>query len=250
MLIERDGTLATPGIGYVLNSTGSTRIAGTRKWMTWPTTTSPSANTNVALENLRLVNREYIHEAPYWSVPALFSAHSITAYLSGHWLANEVALEHAAQNELFKPQTTSVARQRMPQIWLEWFSPRNNRQFYAQIAATGSTVKPLTLEDRGRMENGTGDQRLKLGDALTLRPVMRTLAGNGLRLALSVRSPGGEFHQSFTGHPSPRGGDSWIFGDHTIPLKLSGGYTVHITGTTLWPAQTFNVRYQFVVQSD
>ncbi len=244
-ILERGNVLTTPGIGYVMNATGVTLIGGARRWMTWPTSTPPSLTTAAVRENLQYIESARLLKVPFHPTVHMYTATSMTGYLSKHWLWNEVALEHAAQAELFEPVLKLASTPRRPQLWLEWFSPRNNKQFFAPGA--GRFIESSDLENRGRLDNGTGDQLIRAGDLLTIRPFLRTLDGDGWRVTITVQGPGGLSHRDFTGHPSVLGGDNWIFGDSQHRLNQPGEYTVDLSGTTLWPTRTFSVRYHFVV---
>ena len=250
LLVARGGLLTTPGIGYVLNATGTTLIAGARARMTWPTVSPPSTNTGQALENLLYVDRARIRDLPFWPVPALFTPGSQTGYLSQHWLGSEVALEHAAQNELFAAAVRARPAEatHAPQIWLEWSSFRDQTPIAAKGA--GLAGEFIALDDRGRLDTGAGNQLIKAGDRLALRSRMRTPDGNGWRVTLEVRGPGISTHRESTGVPTPLGGAGWINGDDRIELQQPGEYTVEIAGTTLWPVQTCTVRYHFMVQAE
>lgn len=238
--------LTTPGIGYVLNATGNTLIRGARKWMTWPSVTPPSLNTSLALQNLQFVDTTPIHRARHWPVPSLFSPGSITGALSGHWLQQEVALEHAAQTELFAPAPSTSRAPRAPQIWLEWwFDDKADQRFSGRGPVT--EAKAPSLDDRGRLEGTDPSRVIRQDDLLTFRPVMRTPDGNGWRIILTIRHPASSSEQQFTGLPSRLGGDSWLYGDHQIRAGAPGQYEVEITGITLLPKATFVVRYHFIV---
>lgn len=246
VLRERGSILTSPGIGYALNATGATLLAGTRKWMIWPTDTPPSLTATTALENLRHIEPGQAEATPFPPLTSLFSPSSQTGYLSTHWLSNEVALEHAAQGELFTPQAVTDAKPRLPQIWLEWFSPRDHQQFMA----TGYQVSVASraTEERGRLDSGTGNQLIQAEDLLSLRPVMRTLDGNGWLLGVTITGPGFYAQREFAGRPSPLGGENWIIGDHQIRIRQPGRYTVTLSGKVCWPGQTFFARYYFDVQ--
>lgn len=248
MLIARYGILTTPGIGYVLNSTGSTLIANTRLWMTWPKVDSPSANASMALKTLQSLGREYVHEAPHWPVPALFSSGSTPGHLSGHWLANEVALDHSAQAELFDHSPGAATPPQLPQIWVEWLQPRHKGHYWGKGA--GLPVSAVPLEDRGPLRSETVIARIQVGEPLILRPVMRTPSGNGWRVSIAVNGPHHASRSDFTSPPSPLDPDNWVLGDHHVQFKQPGEYILDITGTVLWPGSTFTVRYHLTVQAN
>jgi hypothetical protein len=97
------------------------------------------------------------------------------------------------------------------------------------------------------MNRPVSEQVFLAGDHLKLRPVMRTLDGNGWRVALTVQGPEINAQRTFVGQPIPLGGDYWIFGDYEIQLLHPGSYVVDLACTTAWPTQTFTVRYHFAV---
>jgi len=243
IFLARGSYLTTPGIGYALNATGVTMIAGARKWITWPTLASPAFTTSVALENLEHVDSDNVHFVPFWPSEHLFSAYSITGSLSNHWLPAEVALIHAGQRELFAPVVRQSGKRRSPQIWLEWFDPRNGEQVFAKGA--GTPIDSGVLDDRGALVH-RGVAEIHVGDRLVLRPVLHTPDGNGYRVALGVRGPQFHTHQDFFGPPRPLGGDSWIYGDSIVIPSQPGEYTIEIVGTAVWPNQEHVVRYHFL----
>jgi hypothetical protein len=245
-LLERGNFLTSPGLGYVLNSTGKTMLAGARKWMTWPNSTPTSLTASARLEGLKNIASHQVHDIPFCATSSLYTPSSMIGLVSQHWLSYAVALEHAAQDELFKRPMVTHTNLRVPQIWLEWFSPRDRRHFFSE--GNGSAVKAADMDDRGALDKKTSDQRIHAGDRITLRPVMRTLDGNGWRLSLAVQGPSSALFPDLFGHPSPLGGDSWIFGDHQILLAQPGEYTIDITGTVLWPTKSFTIRYHILVR--
>ena len=246
-LLERGNLLATPGIGYVLNATGQTFLSAARKWMIWPNITPPSQTASGALEGLKNIASQSVHNTPFWVTDRLYTPGSITGHVSQHWLPYAVALEHAAQDELFNRPVVTESNLRAPQIWLEWSDASDPTHFFANGARV--SVDSGFPQDRGRLGDGTENQRIKMGDRLTVRPVMRAPDGNGLRVAITIQGPEFQSYRAFIGRPSPLGGENWSFGDHLIQLRQPGKYTVDIVGTTLWPSQFFIVRYHFVVQS-
>jgi hypothetical protein len=248
VFLERGNLLTTPGIGYVLNATGQTLVAGARKWMTWPNTTPPSQTTSAMLAGLESISPNRVLNLPFRATSHLYTPGSITARISHHWLPQEVPLEHATQDELFNRPMGPETNLRAPQIWLEWSAAEDPTHYFASGA--GVSVDSVFLQDRGRLEGGLEKTRFKTGDLLIVRPVMRAPDGNGLRVTISIWRPGFESSRIFAGRPSALGGENWIFGDHLIQLDQPGEYMVDVVGTTLWPSQTFTVRYHMAVESD
>ncbi len=236
------GILATPGIGYVMNATGATVILGTAKVVAVP----PSLMTSAKLVRLRQVDASQILATSFPARLNLFSPYSLSAYLSGHWLLQDVALVHAGQDELFSAQSGFAAEPSHPQIWLEWSGPRGSQKIPARGARVA--MESTTPEERGRLDSGSGEQQILAGDRLQLRPVMRTLNGNGWRLSLRVRGPGFDSQREFARRPSPLGPETWTTGEQLIRLNQPGRYTVELTGRVLWPDQTYVVRYFLEVQ--
>ncbi|HWA24570.1 MAG TPA: hypothetical protein VG734_02765 [Lacunisphaera sp.] len=246
---DRPVLLATPGIGYVLGAAGHVRVPGARKWMMWPTVTPPSLNTSASLESLRHVEPALVRNAPFWPVPNLYSPVSLVGFISGHWLPQELALEHAGQFELFAPDQRPREPRRPPQIWLECRDPALGPAFGSK--ESGQPVKPIPFEDRGLIDEDTSGRAIDIraGTSLIFRPIMRTLDGNGRQLAFAIQGPGVHATRIFAGQPSPIGGDTWIFGDVKVHLKEPGTYVVDVAGTTKWPEQSFAVRYRINVSA-
>jgi hypothetical protein len=239
---ERSGILTTRAVGFALNATGATSLSGAHRRINWPSPAPPShwiSATRIALQN---VGPSHVRTSPFWPVENLYTAFSTTGLLSGQWLPNEVAIEHAGQPELLSPLHPTAPARRPPQIWLEWFDPRSHHMNSAP--GNGVDALPDIPEDRGRVDSGT---RPRTGDRLVLQPVMRTLDGNGWRISLEVRGPETSFAVKFVGQPNPLGGDTWVAGQHPLILRNPGQYTVEIAATTLWPVQFFMIRYHFLV---
>ena len=233
--LERGGILTTRGIGYAMNATGATLIADTRKWMMWPTPTPPSLTTGSIIDGLRHVGPERVRPAIFRPEVNLTSAYSITGILSGHWLPNEVALEHAAQSELFAFNGFGL-KQDDPQAWLEWYGPDPG-------ASSG-------LVYRGRLPAYESQSLGKDGVEVIFRPVLRTPDGSGRRLVLVVRGPDFMSSREFKGWPNPLGCENWIFGDHHVRLNRPGLYNIEVTGTAFWPLRSSTVSYSFTLKSN
>lgn len=247
ILVTHGGILTSPGIGFSMNATGATFIANTRRGMSWPTANPPSLVLATASENLQHISSAQVEAIPSISSLNLYTPSSQTGYLSQHWLTEEVALEHAGQPELRSPHIiVSESIRRLPQIWLEWSCPRDNEM--NSSAGTSKPVLTVQLEDRGRLETNASSQVIQAGDRLVFHPVMRTLDGNGRNLSITIRGPKESTEYTFTSRPNPLGGDLWISGQQTFLVKTPGRYTVEIAGNTLWPDQTYTVRYFFIAQ--
>jgi len=110
-----NGFLATPGIGYVLQSTAkATHVIGATRFRR----VCPASATNMELELVGRARLGEIHAMPFWPKDNLYTAFSLSAILSGHWPSNEVALEHSAQEELFKGPIYATQGRRPPQYGL------------------------------------------------------------------------------------------------------------------------------------
>jgi len=236
--VERARVLAMPGIAYALNSTGVTEISLAQK--SWATI-SASGFVDGLRERLLNLQEGSIRHANFLSTNLLFTPLSATAFLSGHWVPVRVALEHAAQSELFSyPRSPS----RPPQIWIQWYSPRDKTtRFFAK--GSGQDMPP---DDRGRLDTGTGNQAIRADDTILFQPVMRTFNNSGWQLTLKITGPGMTSARTIKGHLVPLSGLQWLYEDHALYVKQPGRYDVELIGTTLWPEVTTTVRYHFVVQ--
>jgi hypothetical protein len=244
--LKRGAILTTPGIGYVMNATGSTLIDGTSRRLIAAGAPPPSVTTPSDRDRLTHGFPNRVQEAAFPVVANLFSPVSQTGFLSTHWLPQEVALVHATQNELFAPRAMSTAPATPPEFWLEWSGSRSRQTFSSKEdrVTTGLTVP----NDGVRLNSGTGEPRIQAGDRLNLRPVMKTPGGNGWVLGLQVRGPGFASQREFFGRPSPLGRPNEIVGNDEIRVLQPGEYTVELSGKLFWPAQTLMVRYHFTVQ--
>lgn len=241
---ERGNILTTPEIGYVMNTTGSTLIAGTVKWMTWPTVSAPSLRTKKSLENLNYINIDLVVSAQFPPIRVLYSSISQTGLLSKHWLPSEVALGHATQQELFINQARQPKKKRAPQIWLEWFGPDDGKHNFSNDVRT--PIESDITNDRGFLPHD-GGRDFRQADQLILRPVLRTPDGNGYSVTISIEGPNFHSRQDFIGRPNPLGGEGWIFGDQTILLRQPGVYSAQLTAVTFWPQQSYSIKYRFTV---
>jgi hypothetical protein len=246
-LFERGGVLTTPGIGYVLNATGAANIAEARKRMMWPTPSPPSLMLSTALARLSHVNSDGLHQPPLWPTAHLYSAYSFLGQLSRHWLPAEVALEHAGQQELFAREQASTAQRRRPMIRLEWMRQKDGKQFYAKL--TGAPADTFAPEDwQLESPDASPQNNITQGEHLVLRPILRTLDGNGGIVAATVIGPGHSDRFVTSGSPNPLGGESWVIGNHSIQLDQPGDYTVMVQATVFWPIETYEAVFNFRVR--
>jgi hypothetical protein len=225
-LVRASGLLATPGIGYALQSTGKAWISDALKRVTMP----PAAMTGSVLENLRHVDPRRVHPLPFWPIDALYTPCSLAGFLSEHWLPDEVALAHSTQEVLFRPSTLARLERRPPELWLDWSKNLDETHELSRMAPKEALAAP------------------RIGAPLILRPVLRTMDGNGWRVSVYVTGPD-SFHRFFEDRrrPLPLGGESRIFSDFEIRLPRSGEYTIEVNGDVAWPAQTCTARYRLLV---
>jgi hypothetical protein len=88
----------------------------------------------------------------------------------------------------------------------------------------------------------------RVNDSLILRPVLRTLDGNGWRVSVTVTGPD-SFRRSFSVmHLSQDTGvDSRIYSDYQVKFVRPGQYAIELVGETVWPSQIYRVRYTLTV---
>jgi len=241
IFIKLRNILTTPGIGYVLGSTGKAWIPTATKRIGSP----PSYTTSVALKNLRYVDPNQVRALPFWASNVLYTPFSNMAILSGHWRSDEVALVHSTQEELLKPSTQTTLERRPAQLWLEWSDSTNNRHYSGDGA--GAPLQQI-VEDRGDISSMNGFIVPRVNDSLILRPVLRTLDGNGWRVSVTVTGPD-SFRRSFSVmHLSQDTGvDSRIYSDYQVKFVRPGQYAIELVGETVWPSQIYRVRYTLTV---
>jgi hypothetical protein len=240
--LNRDAVLATPGISYVLNATGLTQMRRARKGIIRPIPATVASFAESVIKVLPTLGQMPLHRAEF-PASTLFSPQSQTAALSGHWLPTEVAQEFSTQAELFAP--IAVIEQ-LPQIWIQWTSPRDHVEIFAKGAGRDLATRPV--DDRGRLDSGKDNQVIRVNDTVIFKPVMRTFNNGGLRLVLTITGPGLSVTHPLERTPVPLGGVQWIHNDYPVTLNAPGRYDIEITGTSLWPTATATVRYHFIVQ--
>lgn len=243
--IRRLGLLTTLGIGYALNSTGYTSIAGARKWITWPTRTPPSMTVAAKLERLRRVDSQQIFPAVFAPTNSLFSSGSFSGYLSRHWLSHEVALEHAGQTELHVARPDPVTSRRPPGIWIEWRRGNNGRNIFGGGAGEQVDAVPSY---RGRLDDSVESVPVGLNDEIIIKPVMHNLDGNGLAMEVTIKGPRGYSSRwSLSRNPDPLGGETWLYREYTFKPPFRGTYSIELKGITCWPNAIHSATYTLVV---
>jgi hypothetical protein len=238
-----NGFLATPGIGYVLQSTAkATHVIGATRFRR----VCPASATDMELELVGRARLGEIHAMPFWPKDNLYTAFSLSAILSGHWPSNEVALEHSAQEELFRGPIYATQGRRPPQLWLEWTNGRDGTH-YSGIGAGTPLQKPT--EDRGDISLHGLFEPPSTNDMLVLRPVLRTLDGSGWRVAVNITGPK-SFHRFFEEQhePKPLGGETWNDFDIEVRFALPGTYSIELIGDVAWPSQEYRVLYSLIVR--
>jgi hypothetical protein len=235
------GVLTTPGIGYALSATAKLWIPTASKRLLNP----PAVTSSTILANLLHVPRASICAMPFWAHDELFTASSLAGAMSTHWLPIEVAAVHATQEELFKTRASDSVERRSPQLWLEWTDLKDGKHHSSNGA--GVSVSS-TFEDRGDLIPGDEDRSVRAGDCITLLPILRSPDGNGVHLSINVMCPAVFSRSSeMTFRPLPLGGDSWSFFKFEVLLAQPGEYVIELAGTTVWPTESYRVRYKMTV---
>jgi hypothetical protein len=240
--IETAGIVATPGIGYVLESTGKAVQIPWAERRTWPI---PASAAGLDFESLRGSDPHLTHAMPFSAVDNLYTAYSPSALLSGHWLANEVALEYGAQEELLKRPTLASRESPPPQLWLEWIGGPAGTRFFG--SGTDRPVRGFS-EYRGDIGLPAGFADPALKPRLILMPVFRTLNGAGWRVALTVTGPNAfrQFHEDRR-WPKPSGVETWLYFYLETRFDFPGTYTIKIEGDAAWPSKHYEAAYTLTV---
>jgi hypothetical protein len=233
--------LTTPGIGYVVESTGRACLLGTARVVRW----APAQVADTIVRHQLLFEPGTLHELRIPAADVLYSPNSQSGFLSGHWLPCDVALELSTQEELFQPGPNPPAELQPPQLFLEWTNGRNQTRYYGKGA--GVPVRAVD-EDRGSMNSDNRFATPVAGDQLVLRPILRTWESNGWRISMTVTGPD-SFHQFFevVRQPNLLEGDIWIYSDCRMRFPKAGQYTIELVGDVVGAVRRYSIRYALTV---
>jgi hypothetical protein len=235
--------LTTPGIAYVLHATGTMYLPGVSKI----TNSSPAATAESRLESLSYFNPGQVQLLRANPLEQLYSSYSLAGFISGHWRANAVALDHATQTELSKARVSTRKDASPPQLWLELLMQGGTAHYYG----SGAGEPPKTFhEPRGVLNELPRFVTPHARECITLRPVLRTFRGNAWRLTLAISGPG-SYRKVYEHKMQPNrfGLPEWHFPDFDFNPPREGRYTIEIGANTAWPAESFGVVYWLDVGS-
>jgi|GEM_PF-3286927 len=158
-----------------------------------------------------------------------------------------VQTQQALQRETDANAKAAIMTRREAQLWLEWFSPRDK----AHLLGVGAGVAVSSISnDRGVLNNGSGNQAVYPRDEINFRPVLRTEDGNARSVTITISGPGDvNSIRSFTTRPRVEGGDIWLYDSHQLMLPQVGTYLITVTGMVVWPSASYTVYYHLEVRN-
>ena len=234
--------LTTPGVGFVLEASGRATLPGATRIVLKPP--APAIESKIA--KLRGADLTAMQTRPFWTSEVLFTASSLNAFLSRHWLPDDVALEHANQEELFAPLPPPRFEPRPPELWLQWTRAGDPNAFYGK-----GFQAPLagTFENRGSINAHKGFAPPVAGDQMTLTAVLHNAVSNIWRLSIDITGPD-SFHRQKqqTQLPMPTVAESWMLCNMTVQFPRSGLYVIEIDGDLAWPSRTYKACYSLTVE--
>ncbi len=237
--IENSRLLANPAVIYVLSACGAMYGPNAEKNQI----SHLSISATQYAEGVRIHGRTQPTSLLIPATEALYTVSSPAATLSRHWLSHAVALDHGAQPQL--ASLPAVPRP-PPQVWLQWFSPRDNSRFFAKGAGKDFSTPPR--DERGRLDLGIGNQLVQAGDRVVFQPVMRTYDSSGVSLHFRILGPGVDVAEKVQGRPGVVDGSQWTYQDIPITLKEPGRYDIEVTGIILGHKGPWIVRHHLIVK--
>ncbi len=231
----------TPGLGYVLETTGKMAALFRRKAGAFP----PAPTTEKMIARLRDLDPAAVRVVPISAVEVLYTPYSLAGFLSGHWLPNDVPLDYATQDELTASASLGSRERNPPQVWLQWNRSEDRTLFRGKGAF--ETAGAL-VEDRGSINDEKGFATPVEGDRLTLTPVLRTVDGNGWRISASVTGPDSFLRQARATRKPDLLAVNWLSTDMDIVFRHPGLYAVDILAEVAWPARVHHIHYSLIVK--